>query len=218
MQAMEDSIATGQCGAFRFLGFRTNPPVTYPPIHLRQQKQELRRLLDARRREAAAQNPQAGLMLRDAILKNVAFPAGCTVAVYHARGTEIDPMPLADALRNQGCPIALPVIIGKKKPLLFRTYYPGDALELGLFGIHEPLPEAATTDPDIIFVPLLGFDNHKNRLGYGGGYYDRTLTQLRQRKAIIAIGIAYSQQEVAEIPAGLHDAPLDKVATELQVF
>jgi 5-formyltetrahydrofolate cyclo-ligase len=193
--------------------------VTTPPfINVRQQKRELRRLMEAKRQDAAQQNPSAAESLRDIVLKALTFPPGSVIASYHVRGSEMNPLFLTDALHTQGHIIALPVINGRKAPLLFRRYQTGDALTLGHFGTHEPLSNAALVEPDILLVPLLAFDKHLGRLGYGGGYYDRTLANLRQRKKIMAVGIAYACQEIPDIPMSSYDARLDKVATELHIF
>ena len=94
----------------------------------------------------------------------------------------------------------------------------GDKLAAGAMGIMEPVAKAPLVEPDVLLVPLLAFDSRGYRLGYGAGYYDRTLTELRQRKKILAIGIAYAGQEVPEVPIESHDARLDKIATETKVL
>jgi 5-formyltetrahydrofolate cyclo-ligase len=85
-------------------------------------------------------------------------------------------------------------------------------------GIPEPLPTAPQLEPDILLVPLLAFDKNRNRLGYGGGFYDRTIAYLRQFQPLMAVGIAYSFQEVENVPTGTHDIALDQVVTEVNVF
>lgn len=174
--------------------------------------------MEATRQNAARQNPQASAALCDIFIKNITFPPNSVIASYYARGTEMDPSSLTNILRTQGHIIALPVMNGKKAPLLFRCYESSSQLALGHFGVHEPLPHAPLAEPDILIVPLLAFDKMMGRLGYGGGYYDRTLFHLRQSKKILAIGIGYSCQEIPEIPMTSFDARLDKVATELQIF
>ena len=99
----------------------------------------------------------------------------------------------------------------KKSPLLFRTWRKGDPLIVHPFGMHEPPESAARVTPDVLLIPLLAFDAKGTRLGYGGGFYDRTLASLATKRAI---GIAYSGQEVAELPCHDHDHPLDSVVTE----
>jgi 5-formyltetrahydrofolate cyclo-ligase len=88
----------------------------------------------------------------------------------------------------------------------------------GRYGIAVPPESEATIEPDIVLVPLLAFDRRYCRLGYGGGFYDRTLAELRARRPILAIGLAYALQEVPILPAASFDQPLDAVATELGVF
>jgi 5-formyltetrahydrofolate cyclo-ligase len=103
-------------------------------------------------------------------------------------------------------------------PLIFRAYSPGDRLVLGARNIDEPATGAEELTPDIVLVPLLAFNRSRARLGYGGGYYDRTLHNLRKNKKILGLGIAFSGQEVIEIPTNPFDAPLDKIITEDAVF
>lgn len=189
-----------------------------PPSSLTLAKRDLRRAMEAKRQEANICCVQAGTALRDILLKTLQFPPHSIIASYYRRGTEMDLLALTDALRAAGHVIALPVINGKREPLLFRSYQPGDALAQGHFGTQEPLPNAPLVEPDILLVPLLAFDRQKGRLGYGGGYYDRTLNDLRQRKKIVAIGIGYACQEVLEIPMNSYDARLDTIATEKEVF
>lgn len=136
---------------------------------------------------------------------------GATVSGFSAIGAEIDPALLLASLARAGHPLALPVIVPRGQPLIFRRWTPGEPLRSGLWGIREPFAEAAAVDPDVLLVPLLAFDLMGRRLGYGAGYYDRTIARLRALKPIVAIGIAYDEQEVAEVPATPTDEPLDWV-------
>ena len=88
----------------------------------------------------------------------------------------------------------------------------------GVWGIREPLAQAPAVDPDIVLTPLLAFDRARHRLGYGGGYYDLTIAQLRGRKTIVAVGLAFAVQEVFTVPVTPRDAPLDLVLTEREVI
>jgi 5-formyltetrahydrofolate cyclo-ligase len=185
---------------------------------LRQQKKELRRMMETRRAEAFAQNPDAAIALRDNFLKTIALPPSGIISGTIARGSEMNPQPLLDALRMRGYHIALPVVKGKGTPLIFRLYNPGDELVLGAMNILEPTASVPAVEPDILLVPLLAFDRHGNRLGYGGGYYDRTLAALRAQKPILATGIAFACQEVAAVPVSSNDARLDKIVTEFKHF
>ena len=132
--------------------------------------------------------------------------------------SEINPLPLLRKLAGQGARLALPVVAGRGKPLVMREWVFGEPLTAGVWGIREPQPEAAAVDPDILLVPLLAFDRAGHRIGYGAGYYDLTLAQLRTRKPIIAVGLAFAAQEVAAVPATPRDARLDLVLTEREVL
>jgi 5-formyltetrahydrofolate cyclo-ligase len=109
--------------------------------------------------------------------------------------------------------LALPAIAGKGKPLLFRAWTPGDLMDKGVWGIAEPKADKPAVEPDVVLVPLLAFDRQGWRLGYGGGFYDRTLQELRARKPIAAVGLAYEGQEVEAVPRLDYDQQLDWVLT-----
>ena len=102
---------------------------------------------------------------------------------------------------------------GKGLPLVFRAWKPGDPLNAGVWGIQEPLPSAPALDPDILLVPLLAFDTRGYRLGYGGGFYDRTLAGFRMRKRVVAIGVAFDEQRIDAVPHTDYDQRLDWVLT-----
>jgi 5-formyltetrahydrofolate cyclo-ligase len=105
----------------------------------------------------------------------------------------------------------MPVMQGKGKPLIFRAWAPGDAMDKALWGIAEPKADKPELEPDVVLVPLLAFDPAGGRLGYGGGFYDRTLRGLRARKAIVAVGIAYDESKVDAVPHLDYDERLDWV-------
>jgi 5-formyltetrahydrofolate cyclo-ligase len=134
------------------------------------------------------------------------------LAAYLPIRSEIDCMPLVTRLAGEGWRIALPVVIADGAPLEFHAWTPGDPTTPGRFGIPQPATATPLT-PSVLLVPLLAFDRHCHRLGYGGGHYDRTLADLRAKGAITAIGLAFDAQEVPDIPAGPHDQPLDCVLT-----
>jgi 5-formyltetrahydrofolate cyclo-ligase len=182
------------------------------------QKSELRRRMEMLRAEAFAKNKRAPFGLRDQFYKNIILYPGCTVASYRARGSEMDPAPLTEALQKGGHVIALPVVAEKGKPLEFRRANPGDRLALNVYGIEEPGPDAPLIEPDVLLVPLLAFDRSGARLGMGGGHYDRTIASLRERGRILAVGIGFSCQELSTVPTDPHDIILDRIATETQVF
>lgn len=132
--------------------------------------------------------------------------------------SEITTIPMLNRLRRQGWQTCLPVVIAPEQPLVFRAWAPGDPLVPGVWDIPIPDATAAELLPDVLLVPMLAFDRRGYRLGYGGGFYDRTLEKLRALKPVVAIGVAYHAQMVEEVPTGLHDAPLDYVMTEQESF
>lgn len=130
--------------------------------------------------------------------------------------TEIDPRPAMAEAAAHG-PVGVPVIIAAGQPLEFSRWTPGCALRDGPFGARVP----ATDDffePEILIVPLVAFDRNGGRLGYGGGFYDRTLERLRARRATLAIGFAYGAQEATDLPLEPTDQPLDMIVTETGVI
>jgi 5-formyltetrahydrofolate cyclo-ligase len=139
---------------------------------------------------------------------------GSVVAGYSPIRSEFDPTPLMRKLVSLGARLALPVISARDAPLQFRAWTLNDKLQRGPLGILEPSPEAAEITPDILLVPLVAFDRSGHRIGYGAGHYDRTLAQLRALKKIIAIGLAFSAQEIPGVSFSAHDARLDLVLTE----
>ena len=94
---------------------------------------------------------------------------------------------------------------GKGLPLVFRAWKPGDTLTAGVWGIQEPLPSSPAVDPDVLLVPLLAFDTRGYRLGYGGGFYDRTLAGFRTRKRVVAVGVAFDEQRIDAVPTPTYD-------------
>lgn len=136
------------------------------------------------------------------------------VSGFYPFRSEISTLPLLARLAGEGFATALPIVMGPGLPLTFRAWKEGDAMGKGEWDIPIPLASAPEVLPDVLFVPLLAFDRKGYRLGYGGGFYDRTLAKLRAIKPVTAIGTAYAGQEVAQVPRGEFDAPLDWVLTE----
>ena len=151
-----------------------------------------------------------------------AFPVevakGAIVSGFSPLKTEINPLPLMRKLADAGAQLALPVVAGRGKPLIMRAWTFGDEMAKGVWGIREPKPGARQVDPDILLVPLAAFDRNGHRIGYGAGYYDMTLNKLRAAKKIVAVGLAYAAQEIAQVPATGRDARLDLVLTEREVI
>jgi len=185
-------------------------------------------LIDAKttlRREALARRDALPAELRQAAAETIAsrvFPldvgSGVCVSGFSPFGSEINPLPLMRRLAERGALLALPVVSGRSRPLMFRAWIFGEPLGKGVWGIREPRPDAREVDPDILLVPLAAFDRAGHRIGYGAGYYDLTLAGLRARKPVVAVGLAYAAQEIPAVPATARDARLDLVLTEREVI
>lgn len=181
----------------------------------------LRNEMKRRRAMMASANPLAGEQLAQSV--SAAFDAGewpdvrAVISGYYPIQSEINPFPLLQAFQSRGHALCLPALVPSEEGfrMIFRRFSIGDSLILGPFDIRQPIDSAEEIDPDIVLLPMLAFDRQGRRLGYGGGYYDRALEALRSRKAINAVGIAFSGQELAEIPFEVHDQPIDVMFTEL---
>jgi 5-formyltetrahydrofolate cyclo-ligase len=198
--------------------FPSSQDVKTVPID--RQKTEARAQAKHRRDRAAREDSSgaAGAALRDRVLGAVAFPAACAVSAYWPMGSEIDSRPLIEALHARGHAIGLPVTLGRGAALVFRSWEPGLALVSGGFGTQIPGPARPEIRPEVLLVPLLAFDRSGFRLGYGGGFYDRTLAALRAAGAVRAVGLAYAAQEVAKVPHDDRDQGLDWVVTESEAM
>jgi 5-formyltetrahydrofolate cyclo-ligase len=186
-----------------------------PPIAtLFDPKAILRERMKGERRIAAKSRPDAGIHAAANFMNAIERPDGAIVSLYFPMRDEIDTEPLVAALIEDGARIALPVVVRKKSPLGFRAYVPGDHLINGAYGELVPAEPAEVVRPDILVVPLLAFTRAGGRLGYGGGYYDRTLESLRESGAPMAVGYAFGAQEVDALPLTPLDQPLDWVVTE----
>ena len=141
---------------------------------------------------------------------------GTPIAGYMPIRTEIDPRAaMAEAAANG--PVAVPVIIGARLPLRFSRWQPEGAMRAGPYGAQVPEVDDFL-EPELVIVPLVAFSRTGARLGYGGGFYDRTLAQLRARRPTLAIGFAYGAQEMADLPTELTDQALDIIVTDTQVI
>ncbi len=180
------------------------------------EKAAFRRAATARRSEAAQRaGPGAALRLRDHVIAAVPLPRGAAVSGFLPIGDEIDLRPTLAALHAAGHAVAVPVVRGRDRPLIFRCWAPDAPLVAGSFGVPMPPEGVAECEPDILLVPLLAFDRRGHRMGYGAGYYDRTLAALRARRPDCrAVGIAYAGQEVPRVPVGANDQPLDLIVTD----
>jgi 5-formyltetrahydrofolate cyclo-ligase len=188
-------------------------------------KSELRRHSLARRdlisnseaHEGAALARDLALTLFANIVAREGF-ATPVVSVYWPIRSELNTRPLIEALTTKGTTVVLPVMHAVRRPLIFRAFQPGDDLVKGPFGLSEPSPDKPALEPDILFTPLAAFDRRGFRLGYGGGIYDATLAELRTKKRLIAVGLAYATQETSAVPCETHDQKLDYVVTERELI
>jgi 5-formyltetrahydrofolate cyclo-ligase len=178
-----------------------------------EKRAERTRALARRTAAFALHGKGAGLRLAEHGLGFIELAAGSIVSGFSAIRDEIDAGPLLARLADQGYQLALPVMQGRGKPLLFRAWAPGDEMAAATWGIAEPLPSRHVLEPDVVLVPLLAFDSHGYRLGYGGSFYDRTLVGLRARKPIVAVGLAYDELEVDAVPHLDYDQRIDWVLT-----
>lgn len=176
-------------------------------------KSEARRAAMARRKQAfEALGPDCSAVLAGVL----AAHAGRVLAGYMPMRTEISPLGAMAAMAERG-PVCVPVIEGRDLPLRFARWVPGCAMVEGAFGAQVPaVPEWLV--PEVLIVPLLAFDRRGGRLGYGGGFYDRTLEALRARGPVLAIGFAYGAQEAEALPLEPVDQPLDLLVTEAEVM
>jgi 5-formyltetrahydrofolate cyclo-ligase len=190
-------------------------PAGTAPQALRRELRALRRAIQGRpRRRAArqlAQQVNAARLLRP----------GSRVGLYLATTEEIDTAPLLHLARARGCRIALPRIVSLRHDRMRFHDWAGE-VRRGAFGIREPRGGSvrAARELDVVFLPLVGFDMHGNRIGMGRGFYDRhfahRLRTGRYRRPLL-VGLAYDAQQVASLPRAAHDVPLDAIVTQSSV-
>jgi 5-formyltetrahydrofolate cyclo-ligase len=140
------------------------------------------------------------------------------LAGYGAIRSEVDPAAILMWAQRIGIASVLPVV-GDATTLIFRRYADGDALTTGAFGTRAPKDGAPELDPDVLLTPLIAFDRRGNRLGHGGGFYDRGVARLRAKgHQPVLVGLAFATQEVPSIPAEAHDIRLDWIVTEIETL
>ena len=166
-----------------------------------------------RRRAREGDDGRAAEAARDHFLAMRLHTGARVISGYRPIRTELDPTPLMQALIAAGHRLCVPVIEGKGRPLRFREWTPGTPMVEGTFGAEVP-EDGDWLEPELLIAPLLAFDRTGRRLGYGGGFYDRTLAGLRSKRRTLAVGFAYAAQEVDEVPTEPTDQPLDAIVTE----
>lgn len=164
------------------------------------------------RAQALAARAQGGdqAALNRRLAEALAPHTGRVLAGYWPMKGEPDPRP---AMAAHDGPVCLPVVPGRAVPLIFRRWA-GEPLAPGPLGTSQPPESLPEITPEVLIVPLVAFDAQLNRLGYGGGYYDRTLQMLRRNRPVVAIGLAWEVQRLEAIPAEPFDQPLDMVVTD----
>ncbi len=188
-------------------------------MSLSQDKSALRTTMLARRAAMSAdERTAAAAGLLATFQREQPFRQAPVVSGFWPMGDELDIRPLMQELAGQGSRIALPVVLKRGEPLLFREWRPGDVLDKGVFGTSHPSPLRETLEPDALLVPLLACDGNGWRLGYGGGFYDRTLLRLRNRKEIVAVGVGFNSQVVPEVPHGPEDQSIDWLLTDKRAY
>lgn len=180
-----------------------------PDLKLRVRK----RGLMAARSAAAALGDYAAARIARAFIDRIDLPREPVIAGYAPLKGEVDPLPLLRQLSAMGCTIALPVAEADK-PLSFHTWRPGEPLIPGAFGAREPHELSPRLRPSLLIVPLVAFDTEGWRLGRGGGFYDRTIAELRAAGPVVTVGVAFAAQRVPQVPRERHDQRLDWIVTE----
>lgn len=176
-------------------------------------RSELRRTCLAQRLALTTESRQRfSLVIESHLERHLSALRPACIAVYQPIQGEFDPIPLALRLFHAGWNLSLPVVIEKQSPLEFRFWQPQTALDRDLLNIPVPPPSAPSVHPDVVLTPFLAFDLAGYRLGYGGGYYDRTLVRLG--KASLRIGVGFDLGRCARIPHASHDVQLDVIITE----
>lgn len=161
-------------------------------------------------------HPEAAAAAAGHFFSAVALEPQMVVAAYWPIRDELDCRPVLTRLMDSCQPVCLPVVLGDEEPLELRLWEQGAPLYPSGFGTLAPPDDAPRAEPDLVIMPLLGFDRAGTRLGYGGGYYDRTLASLTKTPRLI--GFAFAAQELDFIPREPHDIPLDAVITEQGVL
>ena len=176
-------------------------------------KNDIRKKIFAKRKLAHNAGDTTETVLLSSFLEDF---RGHAVAGYMPIRTEIDPLPAMTEMSFYG-KVGVPVIQGMNKPLLIADWTPSTEMREGQFGAQVPVSKNFF-DPELLIVPLVAFDRQGGRLGYGGGFYDRKLEKLKMKQTVLAVGFAYSCQEIEQVPLEMTDQSLDFVITEKAVL
>jgi 5-formyltetrahydrofolate cyclo-ligase len=188
-------------------------------MNLAQAKASLRREALARRANVDPQTREAfaaGLATKGV---EIARRVGAfRVSAYWPMGAEADTRYLLQALAYHEFTTCLPAVVGRGRPLVFRHWKSGDPMVEGAMRVAEPSTAAPEVEPGLLFVPLAAFDRRGHRLGYGAGHFDCTLSWLRIKSPVVAVGVGFACQEIAAVPEEAHDQPLDLIVTETELI
>lgn len=182
-------------------------------LALEEAKAALRKQAHAARAALSAEaRAEAGSTVAHLFFEDIAYAQEDVIAGYWRIRDELDCQPILIRLMDSGQKVVLPVVEGEDKPLDLRVWEADQPLYEAGFGTLAPSDLAPRAEPDLVLMPLLGFDAAGTRLGYGGGYYDRTLAAIGKKPLLV--GLAFACQELPHIPREPHDVPLDVVITE----
>ena len=159
----------------------------------------------------------AGARAASLFLTNFDLKTDSKVSLYWPMGSELDTRPLISELQALQISCYLPVVVNAHEALIFREWNSEDLLVTGKFDVAVPSDAAAVGIPDVIITPLLAFDHAGYRMGYGGGFYDRSIEKIKSQNPCIAVGFAYAGQEVDEVVVTAHDQKLDWIVTEKEI-
>lgn len=183
------------------------------------EKTELRQSIrDKLARFDPVQAEQANAEITKQFLASQGFMPHSNIACYMPLKGEVSCVSIMQTLISQGHVVCLPAVLARNTPLIFRYYRPGDPLVRGILGPFEPNSTAREIIPDVLVIPMLGYTRDGYRLGYGSGFYDRTIANMQLLKPIKTIGLAFSVQEIDSLPIEPHDMKLDVIITEKEVI
>jgi 5-formyltetrahydrofolate cyclo-ligase len=190
-------------------------------VSINEQKQQLRKQAGRTRAEFAGKStPQTASQFHNNLTDLLGqLPSWTVISWYLPIGDEIDPSVVIEQQISNGKTSVLPVVIGPDQPLVFRKWAPGQELEKGSLNTRHPVAAAPEIAPNVLLVPLLAFDRSGYRLGWGGGFYDRTLAGYTESgRQVTTIGIAYAGQELDHVPHDAYDQRVDYIVTDSEII
>lgn len=186
-------------------------------LFVKRRKAALRRRMKLIRKGLAAAHPDSAEALTRNFPDEIWPKIGSVVSGFIPIAGEIDPLNMMAAFACEGAVTALPVV-QPGNLLVFRAWKPGDPLHPGPMGLQQPADSAPEVQPDIVLTPLLAFDLKGRRLGWGGGFYDREIEEMRRERSVQIVGIAFDAQKTRRVPVGRWDQPLDWIVTEKTAY